>query len=262
RPVELRSLMELAYSDRRPVQMHGAARQLMDRTQQFDVEVTPLLETGGSILGASITFTDVSGAHGLQVELQRSKHELETAYEELQSTNEELETTNEELQSTVEELETTNEELQSTNEELETMNEELQSTNEELQTVNTELRERTDDLNKANVFQQSILTGLQSGVAVMDRELRVLIWNHRMEDLWGLREAEVKGHTFAGLDMGLPVSTLLTPMQTCLVQNGNQVMTVPALTRRGKTVNCRVVCSPLGQDGKPQGVILVVEEVS
>ena len=106
-----------------------------------------------------------------------SKQELETAYEELQSTNEELETTNEELQSTVEELETTNEELQSTNEELETMNEELQSTNEELQTMNDELRNRSTELNSTNAFLEAVFTSLRSAVVVLDREMRVQVWN-------------------------------------------------------------------------------------
>src|SRR5207244_4332310 len=111
--------------------------------QYFDVEVVPLLDNDATLLGAGVTFMDVTGSNRLYRELERSKQELETASEELQSTNEELETTNEELQSTVEELETTNEELQSSNEELETMNEELESTNTELQTINTELQKRS-----------------------------------------------------------------------------------------------------------------------
>ncbi len=123
----------------------------------------PLLDPAGSLLGAAITFLDVTDNKRLKDNLQQSHRELETAYEELQSTNEELETTNEELQSTVEELETTNEELQSTNEELETMNEELQSTNEELETVNEELRQRGVELNQVNVFLESILGSLRSG---------------------------------------------------------------------------------------------------
>jgi two-component system CheB/CheR fusion protein len=104
-----------------------------------------------------------------------------------------LETTNEELQSSNEELETTNEELQSTNEELETMNEELQSTNAELETVNEELRQRTDEVNHANAFLQSVVASLRSGAVVVNQHLNVLVWNHRAEDLWGLRADEVKG---------------------------------------------------------------------
>src|SRR5207253_247755 len=159
----------------------------------FNVQVMPILDGTDTPLGTKILFVDVTRQHELQEELNRSRQDLETAYEELQSTNEELETTNEELQSTVEELETTNEELQSTNEELETMNEELQSTNEELQTINEELRDRSEDYTRANSFLESILTGVRSAVIVVDRELHVLAWNNRAEDLWGLRGDEVRG---------------------------------------------------------------------
>ena len=124
--------------------------------------------------------------------MQTSHKELEVAYEELQSTNEELETMNEELQSTIEELETTNEELQSTNEELETMNEELQATNEEIETVNEELRVRGEERDRLNVFLESILGSLRSGVIVVDPDLMVQVWNARSEDLWGLRPDEVR----------------------------------------------------------------------
>jgi two-component system, chemotaxis family, CheB/CheR fusion protein len=77
--------------------------------------------------------------------------------------------------------------LQSTNEELETMNEELQSTNEELQTVNEELRQRTAEVSHANAFLQSIVSSLRSGAIVINQHLNILVWNHRAEDLWGLR---------------------------------------------------------------------------
>jgi two-component system CheB/CheR fusion protein len=192
----------------------------------------------------------------------RSKHELETAYEELQSTNEELETTNEELQSTVEELETTNEELQSTNEELETMNEELQSTNEELQTVNIELRERSEELLQANLFQESILGSLRHGVAVLDEQLNVLVWNHEAEDLWGLRAAEAKGQAFVGLDIGLPVDRLGTPIRRVMAgQTGRETVHVEAVNRRGKAIKTHVTCSPLRlQGGAVRGVIVLMED--
>jgi two-component system, chemotaxis family, CheB/CheR fusion protein len=148
RPLELRSCIEQAYSDRRPIHYRDISWETPNgETMYLDVAVTPMLDPGNTILGVSINFIDVTRYKRLQEELEHSHQELEMAYEELQSTNEELETTNEELQSSNEELETTNEELQSTNEELETMNEELQSTNEELQTVNDELQRRSEELN-------------------------------------------------------------------------------------------------------------------
>jgi two-component system CheB/CheR fusion protein len=204
----------------------------------------------------------VSRAHELQAQLNRSKQDLETAYEELQSTNEELETTNEELQSTVEELETTNEELQSTNEELETMNEELQSTNEELQSMNQKLRERGDDLNHANSLLQSILTGVRSGVIVLDRELHVIAWNHRAEDLWGLRTEEVKGQNFLNLDIGLPADRLRSGIRACLSGDSDYTETVvPATNRRGRAITCKVIGTPLmGPAKETRGVILLMDE--
>jgi two-component system CheB/CheR fusion protein len=264
RPVELRSLIDQAYAERLPIARPEVERHLSDGTVQYlAVQVQPLQDNGGLLLGASITFSDTSQYQRLQDELERSTHELETAYEELQSTNEELETTNEELQSTVEELETTNEELQSTNEELETMNEELQSTNEELQTMNEELRQRTEDLNRANAFLQSILTSMRAAVVVVDRSLSTLIWNHRAEDLWGLRSDEVRGQPFLNLDIGLPVQPLRGPMRACMAgETDHQEVTLDATSRRGKAIQCRVTCTPLTTpDGERQGVILLIEEV-
>src|SRR5262249_25967158 len=159
----LRSLLAQLFDDRRPILVRDVHWDPSGREPRvFDVHIAPLNGQNSRPAGVSVAFVDTSRVQELQAALNRSKQDLETAYEELQSTNEELETTNEELQSTVEELETTNEELQSTNEELETMNEELQSTNEELQTMNEELRERGEDLNRANSFFESILAGVRS----------------------------------------------------------------------------------------------------
>jgi two-component system CheB/CheR fusion protein len=253
------------HRERKPALVLNTERLLAGgEVQNLDIYVAPLVREDGTLLGTSVTFVDVTAANRLYQELDRHKQALETASEELQSTNEELETTNEELQSTVEELETTNEELQSTNEELETMNEELQSTNEELQTINGELHDRSDDFTRANTFLQSILTGVRSGVIVVDRELHVIAWNNRAEDLWGLRADEVKGQNFLNLDIGLPTDQLRHPIRECLNGVREQVDTsVQATNRRGKTISCRVIVSPLfGADREIRGTILLMEEHS
>ncbi|PMB23370.1 chemotaxis protein CheR, partial [Fischerella thermalis CCMEE 5319] len=227
--------------------------------------IIPLIDNnGGELLGVKIVFTDVTRFKQLQNELVHANQELETAYEELQSTNEELETTNEELQSTVEELETTNEELQSTNEELETMNEELQSTNEELHALNDELRQRSDELVQVNTFLESILSGLHSGVAVLNQDLHIQIWNYRAEDLWGVRADEVKGRHFLNLDIGLSVEQLRQPIRTCLLgELPYPEVTLQATNRRGRVILCKVSCTPLrGSTTRDiQGVILLMEEI-
>jgi two-component system CheB/CheR fusion protein len=180
----------------------------------------------------------------------------------LQSTNEELETTNEELQSTVEELETTNEELQSTNEELETMNEELQSTNDELQSINDQLQASTALLDDANVFLEAVLASLRAGVAVVDSELRVRAWNSRAEDLWGLRAAEVIGQHFLNLDIGLPTELLRPMIRQTLVETADVgELVVAAVNRRGRSIDVRVLASPLRSVDTTVGVIMTMEDV-
>lgn len=262
RPVELRSLIQDAQQQRRPIVVKEVLTQAHGRDPRVvDVQVTPLLDAHGALMGVSITFADASRVQELQQQLSQSKQDLETTYEELQSTNEELETTNEELQSTVEELETTNEELQSTNEELETMNEELQSTNEELQSINEELRDRSDSLNHVNHFLESVMRGMRGAVIVVDRDLHVIAWNHRSEDLWGLRADEVRNKNVFGLDIGLPIEQLRHPIRVCLAGETDLVNTdVKATNRRGKPVECKVTCTPLMGKNQVQGVILMVDE--
>ena len=263
RPLELRSLIDQAYTEHRTVTVTNVERRSPNgETQHFDVLVVPLYDNG-TALGMSISFIDMTHHYESSAEIQHSKEALQTAFEELQSTHEELETTNEELQSTNEELETTNEELQSTNEELETMNEEIQSTNEELQTANEELRRRSDELDTANAFLESILAGLSSGVVVVNQDLKVLIWNRRAEDLWGLRSDEVEGQTFFNLDIGLPVQQLIGTVRSCLTSaTGHEQVVVDATNRRGKAIKCRVTCTPrTGPRKETQGVILWMEEI-
>jgi two-component system CheB/CheR fusion protein len=265
RPVELRSSIESAYRERRPAMHRDVEIPLAPGQSRFlDIEVMPLFDSGGRPVGVSLTFDDVTRHRELQDELAVSKQHLEEAYEELQSTNEELETTNEELQSTVEELETTNEELQSTNEELETMNEELQSTNDELHIANEELRLRSEELNDANAFLESILTALERGVIVVDRDLIVQVWNDYAENLWGLRRHEVVGSHFLGLDIGLPVDELRPALGTAITgAAGNTELTVRARNRRGQLITCSCVISPRhGADGVVAGALLLLQEAA
>jgi two-component system, chemotaxis family, CheB/CheR fusion protein len=262
RPTDLRAAIQEASVERRPAFRQGIAFATQAGEPRYlDIQVIPMLATDGVFLGAKIGFVEVTRYRRLQEELQTSKHELETAYEELQSSNEELETTNEELQSSNEELETTNEELQSTNEELETMNEELQSTNEELETINTELRQRGEDLNHANSLLKSILGGIRVGVAVLDRNLRVMLWNDRAEDLWGLRADEVRDGHFMNLDIGLPVEQLRQNIRACLAGESTQERTIlEARDRRGRPIRCEITCAPLlNPEREIRGAIVLME---
>jgi two-component system CheB/CheR fusion protein len=264
RPVELRSHIE-------SVRASGVAVTLPEvewrpagvgEARALEIQVVPLMEAGGERLGASVSFLDLTVQRQLHAALERTNQDLETASEELQSANEELETTNEELQSTVEELETTNEELQSANEELETMNEELQSTNEELRSMNDQLEERSQDLRRINLYLHSILSGLSSAVVVLDRDLEVEIWSDKAQELWGLRDDEVRGQPFLSLDIGLPLERLREPILQCLNSGprGTEVV-LDGVNRRGRSFRCEVACTRLGDGEEPSGVILLMEEI-
>lgn len=235
RPVELCSRVEEAYQEGRPISLPRVEYPYPGGTiRRLDVQVVPLLDGARTPLGVSITLTDVTRYHRLEEELQQATEDLETTYEELQSTIEELET----------------------------MNEELHSTDEELETINDELRRRTEELNRVNSYLESILAGLHTGAVVLDRELRVQIWNAVAEDLWGLRADEALGESFLSLDIGLPVGALQQTLRTCLAGSSPvEVKVLPATNRRGRALQCRVTCTPLRNDGSNlRGVILLMEE--
>jgi two-component system CheB/CheR fusion protein len=263
RPVELRTHIDSAYASRMTVSLRDIEWQPPGGAEArvLELQITPLVDQNNALLGVSASYLDLTLPHQLRNDLKRANQEMETAFEELQSAHEELETTNEELQSTIEELETTNEELQSANEELETMNEELQSTNEELRTLNDQLHQRSEELDQVNGHLHSILSSLRAAVVVLNDEIKIEVWSHKAQDLWGLRSEEVTGQSFLDLDIGLPVAELRQPILDCL-QDGKQAqeMLLEGVNRRGRAISCRVTCTPLGNGRRPNGVILLMEE--
>ena len=264
RPVELRAYLEQAKVERRPARIPDVKWQRPGAdTVWFEIHINPLVDAENGLLGVSVVFFDVTTTRALVDKVVQTNRQVETAYEELQSTNEELETTNEELQSTVEELETTNEELQSTNEELETINEECQSTNDELQAINETLRERSLELDDAKKFLDSLINSVQLGMVVVDREMRVVVWNRGCEDLWGLRAEETTGTSLTGLDIGLPMETLRPLIGSAFVDPDSLGETlVDAVNRRGRPARVRVTCTAFrSSEGVVSGALLLMEVI-
>ena len=271
RPVELRAYLEQAKVELRSARIQDVKWQRPGAdTVWFEIHVNPLVDAENGLLGVSIVFFDVTPTRALLDKVVQTNRQLEAAYEELQSTNEELETTNEELQSTVEELqstveelETTNEELQSTNEELETMNEELQSTNDELHTINDMLRERSLELDEAKLFQDSLIDSVQMGMVVVDREMKVILWNRGCEELWGLRADETTGTGLTNLDIGLPLDAVRPLIGNAFVdpESSGEVV-VKAVNRRGRPATLRITCTSFrSSEGTVGGALLLMEVV-
>lgn len=142
------------------------------------------------------------------------------------------------------------------------MNAELHSTNEELQTINDELRVRSGEIEELNEVLESILALQRGGVVVVDRDLRVTLWNHRSTDLWGLRHDEVPGQHLLNLDIGLPTEDLRPGMRAVLAgERESDTVTLAATNRRGKDFPCRVTMAPLlSRQQNVRGVILLMQD--
>lgn len=125
--------------------------------------------------------------------------------------------------------------------------------------MNEALRQNGEELNRVNAFFGAILRSLHAGVAVLDQNLVIHAWNEKMVELWGLRSDEVEGQHFLNLDIGLPVTDLAAPLRACLQGDGELEETVECTNRRGKTVTCKVLITPLASAESP-GVIILVEE--
>ena len=258
RPLELRSVIEGVTKTLNSVTVPKVVRKLAnDQTQIFNVQVDPLLSTGGIM----VSFVDITAVEKLEEGFENAIHDLETANAELNSAQEELETTNEELQSTNEELETTNEELQSSNEELETMNEELASTNDELEMTNVQLRSLSTAVSQDRTFLDSVLSSIMSSIIAVDSDMKVLIWNRRSEDLWGLRSEEVIGKVLSTLDTGLPVKELVARIRTNLDKNASfEEFDLEATNRRGRPVIADVRITQISDKGAVTTIIILIDE--
>jgi two-component system CheB/CheR fusion protein len=92
--------------------------------------------------------------------------------------------------------------------------------------------------------------------------MRVLVWNRRAKDLWGLRQEETVGQHFLNLDIGLPTGQLRSLIRSTLAgEAGPHEVVVPAVNRRGQTITVRVAGSPLsGVGGSTAGAILLMKQ--
>lgn len=106
------------------------------------------------------------------------------------------------------------------------------------------------------------------GLAVVDRQQRVRVWNRHAENLWGVREDEAVDDHLLSLDIGLPVERLAGPLRTVLGgASEREQAKLDAVNRRGRTIECMTSILPLrasdGADGNPvRGAIVLMENGS
>jgi len=122
---------------------------------------------------------------------------------------------------------------------------------------------RSGELDETNDFLESLLLSQQGGLIVVDRDLRISVWNDRSAELWGVRTDEAPGQHFLNIDIGLPVEELRQPIRAVLAGDSNrETVDLDATNRRGREFRCRVVLTPLvNRAGEIRGAIILTEEI-
>ena len=112
-------------------------------------------------------------------------------------------------------------------------------------------------------FSENILESLNDGIAVVNRDDRVLRWNRRLEELYGLRHEEAAGRPLADiLDDGF-FEVLRSARRES--PDGAAVYRVPLKTRHApsRSVLVNVATTPLRDAaGSIAGTILIIEDIS
>ena len=113
------------------------------------------------------------------------------------------------------------------------------------------------------MFLEAILTSLHSAVVVVDRDVRIQVWNRPRQEMWGLRADEVEGEHLMNLDIGLPLGELRDPIRTCLAGDEPDEVVVDAVNRRGRAIRCHVRATPLRTGGDVTvGAILLMSSLT
>jgi two-component system CheB/CheR fusion protein len=262
RPTDLGALLDKALQERRPVAAHAVEGTLPSGDKSFsDVEVTPISSETGSVLGALIAFVDVTRTQRLEIELRRSNLELDAFQRALRATEVEAARTFEELAVVKEEQERLGSTLLATKEDLAATSEELEATSEELEALNEELYRRGGEAHHANALMHEVLGRLPMGVAVLDRDLRVLVWNAKMGAIWNKEASDIERRSLHELDVAWPGGQIAAAAAACHSNGEASVLAVDGTRPTGERVARMLTVLPLRQ-GPAEGVVILVEEVS
>jgi two-component system CheB/CheR fusion protein len=118
-------------------------------------------------------------------------------------------------------------------------------------------------LDDARTFLDSLVNSVRLGMVVVDREMRVAVWNRASEELWGLRADETAGQSLISLDIGLPLEAVRSLIGNAFVDPESFGQTVvDAINRRGRSARVRVTCTSFrSTDGSVGGALLLMDVV-
>jgi two-component system, chemotaxis family, CheB/CheR fusion protein len=205
---KLRETIARALRGKRRIAAHGVWLKRESRTTSVTIQAQRLSNGQGDLV--LVSFIDEprvlrndlrsrAGRQGDNAELAQLRQQLTDTRRELNRTILDLREANQELKVKNEEAMSLNEEFLSTNEELESSKEELQSLNEELTTVNAQLRQTLEQQQQASTDLSNLLNSSSVATIFLDAQLRIKIFNPRMQELFSLIDS----------DIGRPLADLL-----------------------------------------------------
>jgi PAS domain S-box-containing protein len=129
-----------------------------------------------------------------------------------------------------------------------------------------QLRTKAEELDRMREFNENVLESLDSGLAVLDLDDRIVRWNHALEELYGVPRALAVGRPFAEVFEARFVEALLAARREH--PDGATLYRVP-LTSRGaadRPLLVNAATAPLrthvGPDLRTTGTIVIVEDIS
>jgi two-component system, NtrC family, sensor kinase len=126
-----------------------------------------------------------------------------------------------------------------------------------------QLRVKAEELDRMREFSENILESLNDGLAVVNRDDRVLRWNRRLEELYGLRHENAVDRTLNEIFDEAFFETLRSARRES--PDGAAVYRVPMTTRHepARRVLVNLATTPLrDSDGAIAGSIVVIEDIS
>ena len=101
-------------------------------------------------------------------------------------------------------------------------------------------------------------------MAVLDRDLRVMVWNHHAEELWGLRADEARPALPHARHRAARRAARPGPARRSSAAASARPARIDAVNRRGRAIVCSVTVLPLvpgsgDGDGDVRGAIVLME---
>lgn len=126
-----------------------------------------------------------------------------------------------------------------------------------------QLHNKADELERMREFSENILESLNDGLAVVNRDDRIVRWNRRLEELYGLRHEDAVAHRLEEVFEPAFLEVLRSARRES--PDGGAVYRVPLTTRHdgARRLLVNMATTPLrDSDGAIAGTIVVIEDIS